>query len=330
MKNSISRRDVLTGRRRRSRRRSILDPRDGRCAAAGSRSRRPDRRGEEGRPGHLLHLDRSAGRGEAGQGVRGEISGHRGARRAHRRGARVPAHRPGIFQQHPCRRCREFVRCRAFHRLEARRHSGALRAGGRREILSGRAQGPRRPVRELPRLAQHHRLQHQPGEGGGRAEEFCRSARSQMEGQDRQGASGLQRHHHDRDLSDAARSRLELLRAACQAEHHAGAVVGRSAEEARSRRARGHGRRQRVQHLPDEGGRPSGRAGLRHRRLAADHRTERHLQGRRPIRTRQSCSSRSVSAARPSSSSSMSAACARCIRRPRRRRAASRSRTSRP
>jgi iron(III) transport system substrate-binding protein len=46
----------------------------------------------------------------------------------------------------------------------------------------------------------------------------------------------------------------------------------------RSRRARGDGRRQRVQHLPDEGGRPSGRAGLCHRRLAADHRAERHLQ----------------------------------------------------
>ena len=41
------------------------------------------------------------------------------------------------------------------------------------------------------------------GENGGRAEELCRSARSEMEGQDRQGASGLQRHDHDRDLPDA-------------------------------------------------------------------------------------------------------------------------------
>ena len=54
-----------------------------------------------------------------------------------------------------------------------------------------RAQGCRRPVCELAGLAQHHRLQHQSGEGGGGAEEFCRSARSQMEGQDRQGASRL-------------------------------------------------------------------------------------------------------------------------------------------
>ena len=200
------------GCRRGSRRRSILDARHGRCAAGGTGHAGADRGGQEGRPGHLLHLDRPAGRGEAGQGVRGEISGHCGPRRAHRRGARVPAHRPGIFQQHPRRRCREFIGCRPFHRLETRRHSGALRAGGGREVLSGRAQGYRRPVRELPRLAQHHRLQHQSGEGRRRAEEFCRSARSQMEGQDRQGASRLQRHHHDRDLSDAARSRLELLR----------------------------------------------------------------------------------------------------------------------
>ena len=151
-----------------------------------------------------------------------------------------------------------------FIRLETRRHPGALRAGGRRKILSARAQGCRRPVRQLAHLAQHHRLQYQPGEGGGGAEELCRPARSQMEGQDRQGASRLQRHHHDRDLSDAARSRLELVRAARQTEHHAGAILGRSAEEARDRRTRGDGRRQRVQHLPDEGSRPPGRAGLCH------------------------------------------------------------------
>ena len=41
----------------------------------------------------------------------------------------------------------------AFHRLEARRPAGALRAGGRRQALSGRAEGPGRHVRELPRRA---------------------------------------------------------------------------------------------------------------------------------------------------------------------------------
>ena len=123
--------------------------------------------------------------------------------------------------------------------------------------LSGRAQGPGRHVRELPRLGLRHRLQHQPGEGGGRAEELCRPARSEMEGQDRQGASRLQRHHHDRDLPDGARPRLGVLREARQAEGHAGAVLGRSAEEARARRARRDGRRQRVQHVPaKEKGKP--------------------------------------------------------------------------
>ena len=47
------------------------------------------------------------------------------------------------------------------------------------------------------------RLQHQSGEAGRRAEELHRPARSEMEGQDRQGASRLQRHDHDRDLPDA-------------------------------------------------------------------------------------------------------------------------------
>ena len=40
----------------------------------------------------------------------------------------------------------------------------AVRAGGRGEILSGRPQGGRRALRELPHRALHHRLQHQSGE----------------------------------------------------------------------------------------------------------------------------------------------------------------------
>ena len=71
-----------------------------------------------------------------------------------------------------------------------------------------------------------------------RAEELRRSARSEMEGQDRQGASELQRHHHDRDLPVGARSRLAVFREARAAERDAGAVGLRSAEEARARRAR--------------------------------------------------------------------------------------------
>ncbi len=71
----------------------------------------------------------------------------------------------------------------------------------------------------------------------------------------------------------------DVFREARQAARHAGAVVGRSAQEARARRARRDGGRQRVQHLPAQGDRPAGRAGLCDRRLAADRRAERDLQG---------------------------------------------------
>ncbi len=84
------------------------------------------------------------------------------------------------------------------------------------------AQGRGRHVRQLPHLPLRHRLQHQSGEEGRGAEELCRSARPEMEGQDRQGASRLQRHHHDRDLpaaraiSAGAISRSSLSRTCCR------------------------------------------------------------------------------------------------------------------
>ncbi len=62
------------------------------------------------------------------------------------------------------------------------------------------------------------RLQHQPCEEGRGAEEFRRPAGSEMGRQDRQGAPGLQRHHHECDVPDRARSRLGLLRKARQAD----------------------------------------------------------------------------------------------------------------
>ena len=84
-----------------------------------------------------------------------------------------------------------------------------LRAGGRRQALSRRAQGRRTacsPASASTLCAD--RLQHQAGEGRGRAEELRRPARPEMGRQDRQGASGLQRHDPDRDLPDRARPRL--------------------------------------------------------------------------------------------------------------------------
>src|SRR5262245_20402645 len=52
-----------------------------------------------------------------------------------------------------------------------------------------------------------------------------------MDGQDRQGASGLQRDHLDRDLPDRARARLGVFGEARQAEGHAGAVGNRPAHK---------------------------------------------------------------------------------------------------
>src|SRR5436305_633035 len=49
-----------------------------------------------------------------------------------------------------------------------------------------------------------------------------------MDRQDRQGASGLQRHDPDRHLPDGTRSRLGVFREARQAEDHAGAIGRRS------------------------------------------------------------------------------------------------------
>ena len=73
-------------------------------------------------------------------------------------------------------------------------------------------------------------LQYQTGEEGGRAEELCRPSRPEMGGQAGQGASRLQRHHHERDVPDCARPGLGLLREACQATRHAGAIGDRHAQ----------------------------------------------------------------------------------------------------
>ena len=166
-------------------------------------------------------------------------------------------------------------------------------------------------------------------EARGRAQKLRRPARSEMGRQDHQGASGLFGHDPDRDAPDVARSRLGVFREARQAAHHAGAVGGRSAEEARARRARRDGGRRRICGVADEGVRQADRAGLCQRRLAADHRAERDLQECARTRMPRGCSRATRSRPNVSSSLSIPAGCARCIRRPRRRPAACRSRTSR-
>ena len=61
---------------------------------------RADRGREEGGQGRLLHLGRPAAGREDRASVRSQVSRHRRARRAHRRRARVPPHRPGICEPH--------------------------------------------------------------------------------------------------------------------------------------------------------------------------------------------------------------------------------------
>ncbi len=186
---------------------------------------------------------------------RGEVSGHLGADRAHRLGAPVPAPGAGIRLEDLRRRHHQCVGRRALRRLEAQRLARALCAGGRREILPGRAPRCRRPVCVVAHLRGLARLQHQHGEAGGRAEGLHGPAASEMDEPAGQGASVLQRHHHDLDLPGRARPRLGLFREARQAEGDAGAVVGRPAEQGRARRARRHGRRQRLQRHPAQGSR---------------------------------------------------------------------------
>ena len=161
---------------------------------------------QEGRQGRLLHRDGSAGRREARQGVRGEISRHRG------RGSSAPA--PSACSSASARKWRatstpcdvvNSADAVALHRLEAQGLARALSARGGRQAFPDRLLRSGRALRHDARLALLARLQHQSGEGRGRAEELRRPARSEMDGQDGQGASGLQRHHHDRDLPDRAR-----------------------------------------------------------------------------------------------------------------------------
>ena len=91
-------------------------------------------------------------------------------------------------------------------------------------------------------------------------------------GQDGQGAPRLQRHDHDGDLPDRARTRLGVPRKACPAEGHAGAVVDRPAQEAGGRRARRDGGRQRLQSDPAQGAGGAGGGRLSGRGNAADQR----------------------------------------------------------
>ena len=178
---------------------------------------------------------------------------------------------------------------------------------------------------------ERHRLQHRSGEAGGRAEELRRSARSEMEGQDRQGASELQRHHHDRDLPVGARPRLGRISRSSRS--RASCRCSRRPTRRRSSRSASAPCRPTATSTTcssfKEAGQPVEPL-YASRRHAAGDRPERHVQERAESERRAAVPELLLQRRSASSSSSTSAACVRCIRRPRRSRAASRSRTSRP
>ncbi len=275
-----------------------------------------DRGGQEGGQARLLHRHGPGVRGAAGQDVRGEVSRHRRARGALRRRARLHPHRPGIRQQHPRRRRGQHRGPGALHRLEAQRLARAVPAGGGREAFRQELLRPGRAARHDAHPGLADRLQHQPGEEGGCAEELRRPARSEMGGQDGQGASGLQRHDHERDLPDRARSRLGLFREARQAARHAGAVGDRHAEEDRARRARGDGRRRRLSRHPLQGRRPAGRDRLSGGGHAARRPVRARCSRRRPTRMPRACSRTGCTRARRSRSWSTGRASIRRTGRP--------------
>ena len=220
-----------------------------------------DRGGQEGRQGRLVHVGRSAAGREGRQGVRGASiraspcgSSARGAERVFQRIGQE------YGEQHLRGRCRQLART---PRISS---SGSATACWRptcprmwRSISRPSTRTPTACSRATASILCVDRLQHRSGEGRGRAEELRRSARSEMDGQDRQGASGLQRHHPDRDLPDRARRRLGRISRSSPSRGHAGAVGLRSAEEARARRARDHGRRHRVRRVAAQGERQAGR-----------------------------------------------------------------------
>ena len=141
--------------------------------------------------------------------VRGQVSGRRRAGRAHRRRARVPAHRPGI-----CRATS--TRSTSSTRRTPRTSScGSATAGSRPTCrrtwpstippsTRTRTGCSRASASSLCVMGYNTDLV----KARGRAEELRRPARSEVDRQDRQGASELQRHHPDRDLPDRARHRL--------------------------------------------------------------------------------------------------------------------------
>ena len=114
------------------------------------------------------------------------------------------------------------------HLLEAAGLAGALCAGGRSREMAGRSARPGWLFRDRAVYAVADHVQHQARQARGCAEKLRRSARQEMDRQDRQGSSRLQRHDHDGHLRAEPRPRLGLFQKARPATRHAGAVRRRS------------------------------------------------------------------------------------------------------
>ena len=195
-----------------------------------------------------------------------------GARQQYLRGRRARRLRPGAVRD-----------------LEEARHARALYPG-RGDEMAGRAARSRRHLCQRALHADADRRQHQSGEAGGRAEKLCRSARPEMGGQDRQGASELLGRHRHVHVPDREGDRLELFREARPAEGAAGAVGDRAAQEAGARRTRGLRRRARIHAHPPAGDRRADQDRLPVGRNAVHSRLRGHRQERRRIRTPPNCS----------------------------------------
>ena len=149
-----------------------------------------DRGGEEGRQGRLVHLDRPRRRPS-------------GSPRRSRRSS--PASRCGSSASAPSACSSASARSTraastrstwSTRRTPPMSSSGSATAGSRRIVPEDVAKhfpaehkDPDGTFASCPRHALPDRLQHQSGEGRGGAEELRRPARSEMDRQDRQGAS---------------------------------------------------------------------------------------------------------------------------------------------
>ena len=148
-------------------------------AAAGSDHAAADRGREERRQGGALFLDGPAGRREARQGVRGDLSRHRRSRSS------APA-RSGCSSASPRNSASNIHAADVINTSDASHFIPWKKNGWLAPFVSediakyfpAELSRSRRHVRDLADLSVVDRLQHQSGEARRRAEELCRPARS--------------------------------------------------------------------------------------------------------------------------------------------------------